>query len=153
MTPWGLGSAAAVQWGWSMWSVEDLLERKTMLRPSTPHWPCSGSALVFGWRRGTTQSSKTCTLQPPMGACFLCLPLFCWHVSAHAQVCCISGADQEHPDRSSRVKGDRFPFPWGCLWSWDCWLVMPSLWDLSCLYILDFVVYLNVVSFSYFYVN
>ena len=30
---------------------------------------------------------------------------------------------------------------------------MPPLWDLACLYVLDFVVYPNVVSFSYVYVN
>ena len=30
---------------------------------------------------------------------------------------------------------------------------MPPLRDLSCLYVLDFIVYLNVMSFSYVYVN
>ena len=30
---------------------------------------------------------------------------------------------------------------------------MPPLRDLSCLYVLDFIVYLNVMSFSYVYVS
>ena len=50
------------------------------------------------------------------------------------------------------VKRHRFPFPWGVFWSLVCWPVLLPLWDLACLHDLDFVVCLNVMSFSDVYV-